>query len=216
MRLPKFLILPIFLLLFLQTSSSVAAQIGAVPIKNISTSTAALKQTATGLKQEAADLRASAAAVKQQRKDLLSEVKVQACQARQVAIGKRSDQMVKRAVNQQDVFGKIAQRVEEFYQTKLVPQGKTVPNYDALVSDITTKSAALTPLIVKASSDAATFSCDKDHPSEQVLGFNQDMKAVISALETYRKSVRNLIVEVKSVKGLENSATSSAKPITTQ
>lgn len=187
MKLIKFLILPIFLLAFFQASTSVNAQ-------------------------QTADRRASASAAKQARKDALSDLKVKACEARQANISKRSDQIVKRATNQLDVFAKIAVRVQEFYQTKLLPQGKIVSNYDSLGSDITTKSAAIAPLLAQAQADAASFSCDKDHPSEQVKTFNEDMKAVMSALEAYRKSVRVLIVAVKGVVGTENSATNSARP----
>lgn len=216
MKFIKFLIVPIFLLAFLQSSTSInAQQLNTAAFKNTSTPAAALKKSAaTDLKQQTADIRASAAAAKQARKDALSDLKVKACEARQSAISKRSDQMVKRVTNQLDVFAKIAQRVQEFYQTKLLPQGKIVANYDTLVSDITTKSAAIAPLLAQAQAGAVTFSCDKDRPAEQVKNFNQDMKAVITALEAYGKSVRNLIVAVKSTTGVENSSTNSAKPVT--
>lgn len=206
----RLIILPIFLLLFFQASDFVNAQ---------QFNTAALKNSATAtadLKQKAADLRASASAAKQARKDALSEFKVKACEARQAGIQKRSDQMVKRTTNQLDVFAKISQRVQEFYQSKLVPQGKTVANYDSLVADIASNGAALSPLLAKAQADAVAFSCDKDNPSGQVKAFNEDMKAVITGLQAYRKSVRNLIVAVKGATGAENGATGSAKIILTQ
>lgn len=182
----------IFILFSFQFPLVVRAEISSVPVKADSIS--AIK--------------------KQARTDNLAEIKVQACVAREANIKNRSDQMAKRAANMEDVFSKIEQRVEEFYQTKLVSQGKTVANYNALVADVTAKSTALTPLIAKAQSDAVSFSCDKDKPADQVLQFNQDMKAVISALETFKKSVVNLIVGVKSVTGTENNATNSAKSVT--
>ncbi len=206
----KFLILPIFFLLCLQVSSPVSAQqLDATTPRKFSNST-------EDLKQRAADFRASMSALKRERKDALTDMKVKACQARQANISKRSDKMLKRATNQLDVFAKISQRVIDFYQTKLVPQGKIVANYDVLVSDINTKSAAVAPLLQTAQADAANFSCDKDRPADQLKQFEQDMKAVNSALKDYRLSVRNLIVAVKSIAGVENSATNSARPVTTQ
>ncbi len=152
--------------------------------------------------------------MKQARKDFLSETKVQACQAKQANIQKRSDSIVKRTQNQINVFTQIAQRVEQYYNEKLVPVGKIVPNYAILVADVASKEAAIAPLVAKSSSDSASFSCDKDRPADQLKTFDMDMKAVIAALETYRKSVRNLIVGVKSITGQENSATGSAVPTT--
>ncbi len=207
MKLIKFLILPILLLAFFQVAYSVNAQ-------TLNTaSSVADRPTKAAVK---ADIRASASAAKQARKDALSDLKVKACEARQAGIIERSDLIVKRATNQQEVFAKIAARVEQFYQTKLLLQGKIVANYDGLVSDITTKSAAIAPLLVQAQSDAVNFSCDNDRPAEQVQTFNKDMRAVMSALEAYRKSVRTLIVAVKGVTGAEHSATNSAKPVTVQ
>ncbi len=156
---------------------------------------------------------ASISAVKQARKDALPDFKVRACEARQAAIKKRSEQIIKRATNQVDLFTKIAQIVEQYYNEKLVPVGKTVANYDALVADIASKEAEIAPLIAKAQTSAANFSCDKDRPADQVKQFNADMKAVIAALGDFKKSVRNLIVAVKGAVGTGNSATSSAQPL---
>jgi hypothetical protein len=167
-------------------------------------------------KAETSIPRASAVALKQARKDALTDAKVKACEMRQENIVNRSDQLAKRAANMEDVFSKIATRVEEFYQSKVVASGRTVANYNVLVADVSAKKDAVSPLLEKVATDAASFSCDKDRPAEQVKAFNQDMKAVISALEVYRKSVRNLIVAVKSVTGVENSATNSAKIETAQ
>lgn len=201
MRLLKHLILPIFLLAFLQVSAPVSAQ---------QFNTSSLKRVAT----TTAEIKASGSAVRQARKDALSDLKVKACDARQAIITKRSEQLVKRAISQQEVFAKISQRVQDFYQTKLLPQGKIVANYDVLVADVATKSVGISPLLAQAQTDATSFSCDKDRPADQVLTFNKDMKAVMVALEAYRKSVRTLIVAVKSVVGESKSATDSAMPIT--
>lgn len=215
-----FVSLFILFLFFIKSPQVVRAQINDLPaLKRLYE--ANLKKTATqsgtGVVKDRTTLnsqRASAAAERKlARTDNLETLKLRACEARQSAITKRSEQIVKRATNQLDVFAKIAQRVQEFYQSKLIPQGKVVANYDSLVADIASSGAAIMPLLAEAEASAAGFSCDKDHPADQVKTFNEDMRAVISGLETYRKSVRNLIVAVRGAAGSLNSATSSALPL---
>lgn len=171
---------------------------------------------AANVKEDRMELKASAAAAKQARKDALSEAKVAVCQTRQGNIQQRSSSIVERVSNQEKLFNQIAQRVEQYYNEKLLPSGKIVSNYNSLVSDIATKEAAIAPLLATASAGASNFSCDKDHPADQVLTFNQNMKSVLTALEAFRKSVRNLIVAVRTVSGTSDAstATGSAFPLT--
>lgn len=200
-----FISVSILLLFFIKSPQIIKAQVSDLP---------ALKRLyEANIKNTTGAASSLAAERKLARTDKLEAAKIRACEARQSAITKRSEQIVKRSTNQLNVFSKIAQRVQEFYQNKLIPQGKIVANYDSLVADIASRGAAITPLLAQAEADAASFSCDKDHPSEQVKAFNEDMKAVIAGLEAYRKSVRNLIVAVRSVVGTANSATRSAQPL---
>lgn len=200
-----FISVSILFLFFIKSPQIIKAQVSDLP---------ALKRLyEANIKNTTGAASSLAAERKLARTDKLEAAKIRACEARQSAITKRSEQIVKRSTNQLNVFSKIAQRVQEFYQNKLIPQGKIVANYDSLVADIASRGAAITPLLAQAEADAASFSCDKDHPSEQVKAFNEDMKAVIAGLEAYRKSVRNLIVAVRSVVGTANSATRSAQPL---
>ena len=73
----------------------------------------------------------------------LTDVKLRACQARENAIKKRASHLNQLATNIESNFDKHAQRVEEYYTSKVVPSGKTVANYDSLVADIDAKKAAL-------------------------------------------------------------------------
>ncbi len=214
-----FIPLLILFLFFIKSPQVVKAQLSDIPaLKKIYDTGVNPRKTATPsstglIKNRAGEIASKTAERKQVRTDKLEAVKIRACEARQANITKRSEQIVRRATNQLDVFAKIAQRVQEFYQNKLVPQGKIVTNYDSLVADIASNAAAITPLLAAAQAGAADFSCDKDHPSDQVKTFNEDMRAVMAGLETYRKSVRNLIVAVKGVTGAANSATRSALPL---
>ena len=199
-----FISVSILFLFFIKSPQIIKAQVNDLP--------ALKKLYEANIKNTTGAASSPGAERKLARTDKLEAAKIRACEARQSAITKRSEQIVKRSTNQLNVFSKIAQRVQEFYQSKLIPQGKTVATYDSLVADIASRGAAIAPLLAQAQADAANFSCDKDHPSEQVKAFNEDMRAVIAGLEAYRKSVRNLIVAVRSVVGTANSATRSAQP----
>lgn len=136
------------------------------------------------------------------------------CAARQDAVVKRSEQLVKRAKNMEDVFSKIAERVKTYYSDKLVPAGITVSNYDTLVAAIDTKKAAVDTALDEASTVSASFDCsDTTKTKTQVTDFRVAMQKVISALKEFKTSVRNLIVAVHTAAGkLESSPRPSASP----
>lgn len=127
--------------------------------------------------------------------------KLQSCQARENAIKQRSSQLVRLVTNMESKFDSIASRVENYYISKVVPSGRTVSNYNNLVSDIQTKKAAVSTNLDKAKSDANAFSCTSGSPKAQMTQFRVDMQTVKSALKDYRTSIKNLIVAVHSVTG---------------
>lgn len=142
----------------------------------------------------------------------LEGAKLQACQARENATKTRSKRLTRLATTMQEKFDAIAKRVEDYYTTKVVPSGKTVSNYDSLVADIQTKKNAVQTALTNAQSDLSGFSCTDNNPKAMITKFNEDMKAVKSALREYRMSVKNLIVGVHSVTGQENRTNPSNKP----
>lgn len=142
----------------------------------------------------------------------LEGAKLQACQARENATKTRSERLTQLANTMQEKFDAIAKRVEDYYTTKVVPSGKTVSNYDALVVDVQTKKNAVQTALTNAQSDLSGFSCTDNNPKAMITKFNEDMKAVKSALREYRMSVKNLIVGVHSVTGQENRTNPSNKP----
>ncbi len=131
----------------------------------------------------------------------LEEAKLRVCRLREKNITNRSNQMIRHASRMVEVFSSIATRIQNYYLTKLVPRGKTLPNYDALVLDIQTNKNALTPLLAAVQTDVVNFKCDGDNPKGQLDQFKTDMQAVIRGLKTFRISVRNLIVAVASIRG---------------
>ncbi len=134
------------------------------------------------------------------------------CQAYENMIKQRASNMVNMASHLQGVFNSIAGRVEQFYTNKLVPSGKTVPNYDSLVANIASSSAAVNTTVSKVNLDANSFSCTNPDPKGQLKTFEQDLKNVKSHLKDYRVSIRNLIRAVyRAAAGRDIEASSSAE-----
>lgn len=129
----------------------------------------------------------------------LSPGRMRACEARQDAVKNRLNSLINMASNMLDVFSNIAGRVENYYTTVVVPSGKTVSNYDALVSDIGAKKTAVTDAWTKAQTDANAFACASGDPRQLLLQFRLDMIATKTALKDYRTAIRNLIVAVHRV-----------------
>ena len=150
---------------------------------------------------------------RQQAQTRLTEAKLRACQTREDAIKKRADRLTQLATNIEGKFDKHAQRVEEYYTSKVVPSGKTVANYDSLVADIDAKKAAVAAALSAAQNDANNFNCTGDDPKGQLTQFRKDMQTVKKALKDYRTSIKNLIVAVRSVTGTtERENKGSPKP----
>jgi hypothetical protein len=134
----------------------------------------------------------------------LTEAKLRVCKARENAIKTRSSHLTQLTTTMETKFDAIAARVENYYTSKVIPSGKTVANYDALVADIQTKKAAVATALSAAQTDANNFSCAEVSPKEQLAKFRVDMQTVKSALKNYRTSIKNLIVAVHSVTGTDN------------
>ena len=101
----------------------------------------------------------------------------------------------------QDKFDKHAMQVADYYTNKVVPSGKTVLNYNNLVSDIQAKKAAVQATLTTAQTEVNNLNCQTVNPKSQVTQFKQDMQTVKRALKDYRTAVKNLIVAVHSVTG---------------
>ncbi|MDP2671725.1 MAG: hypothetical protein Q8P13_04700 [bacterium] len=145
-------------------------------------------------------------------KEKLDAVKLRVCETRKNIIINRSERLVKRAERQFEIFGLIATRVETFYTDKVLPRGITVPNYDDLKNTITEKKALAQTALDAASQSAESLDCSGTDPKGQIQNFKDDFRAGVKALKSYRRSIRDLIVGVKSAIGkAEKEATSSAE-----
>ena len=128
-----------------------------------------------------------------------NEPKLRACDAREQVVKTRMNNLLRMSNNMVEVFDKISLRVQEYYQNKVVPSGKTVSNYDTLIAAIASKKDAVKMALDKANTDSLVFNCDTERPKSTLVIFRQDMQSVKNALRDYRISIKNLIAAVRSV-----------------
>jgi ABC-type transporter Mla subunit MlaD len=127
--------------------------------------------------------------------------RMHACQAREASVKNRMTHLSQLATTMESKFDRHAQKVEDYYTNKVIPSGKTVANYNELVTAIQTQKTAVQNALATAQTDANSFSCTSGTAKEQVRQFREDMQAVKQALKAYRTSIKDLIVAVHSVGG---------------
>lgn len=151
--------------------------------------------------------------MKEDPKTKLSEGKLMSCQKREASISNIMARVSDRSQKQLDLFSTIADKTEAFY----VKRGVTLTNYAALVADVTTQKAAAQTTIDSVKATSVQFKCDGTDPKAVISSFKLQLKAEIAALKTYKTSVKNLIVGVKSVQSdataqNESTATDTTAP----
>lgn len=146
-------------------------------------------------------------------KDRLEDKRLRLCQIHEAEIIKRHESLDDLSSKMFKVFDEITKRVEDFYTNKVVPSGKSLPNYDALVADIASKRLAVQTALTNTQNDIAGFSCTADNPKAQITQYRLDMQAVKKALQDYRTSIKNLIVAIRTLVG--GSPEPSATPVAT-
>ena len=125
----------------------------------------------------------------------LDATKLKVCKKRETAINNTLGRIADRGQKHLDLFTTIAERTEKFYVSK----GKTLSNYDALVTAVNAKKATAQAAVDTIKADSVTFKCDGTDPKGAAESFKAALKSEISALKEYRTAVKNLIVGVKSV-----------------
>ncbi len=130
-----------------------------------------------------------------ERKQRLTDKKLKACQEKSQIILKRSTQLGEMVANMEKKFTSIVDGVKGYYVKKKL----TLTNYDELVVAIDTKKSAISPLLEVAKADVSSFSCSGENPAEQLKKYRTDMQAIITALQDYRKAIKDLIVEIKGL-----------------
>lgn len=134
-------------------------------------------------------------------KDRLKDKRLKTCQIHEDEIKKRHKRLEDISSKMFNVFDETAKRVEDYYKNKVVPSGKSLPNYDALVNDVVAKKAAVRTALTNTQNDIAGFTCTADNPKAQITQYRLDMQTVKKALQDYRTSIKNLIVAVRTLVG---------------
>lgn len=176
-------------------------KLGVVVATVAATTLTGLPALALGVVNEHANAQAASSTDGTDASTRLAATKLKVCQHREKAIDNIMARIAERGQKQLDLFTTIATRTETFYTTK----GKTLSNYDALVTDVTAKQTAAQTAVDTIKADKANFKCDGTDPHGASTTFKTDLKLEISALKDYRTSVKNLIVGVKSVQGTTSS-----------
>lgn len=130
------------------------------------------------------------------------------CQAHVNNIKNKQLKIAEQGLVMQTRWNAISNGVQKYYTEKLVPNGKTLSNYDALVSDVNAKKEALTPLIDKVKSDSSNLTCDKDQAKTQFDTFKTDWQALLAGIKAYKFSVVALVKGVVSVAGKDSNLVS--------
>lgn len=150
----------------------------------------------------------------------VENAKLKTCQNRQAKIESRMASLIRFAENMMEKFDSISTRVQNFYTNKVLPRGKTAPNYDALVADVMAKKDIVADTLTEAQASLDSFTCDTDSPRNLYNQFKTDMQAVKRALHAYRTSIKNLILGVHRISGgvgdASASPTPTASPISTE
>src|SRR3990172_11801742 len=85
--------------------------------------------------------------------------KLEACQNREKSIKQRVERLNSFVENMLAKFDAIADRVIEYYETKVVLSGKTLANYDDLVAQVDVSKTAVAEALAQSIANAEEFDC---------------------------------------------------------
>lgn len=129
----------------------------------------------------------------------VSSTKVAACKLKEANVKTRMKQLTQFVNIVGATLDDIGNRVETYYSSTVLPTGKTVTNYDTLVTGITSQKNATKTRLGQTETDVDNFNCTGEDPKALMNQFKIDMQAETTDLKNYRSSIANLIVEIKIV-----------------
>ncbi|QLG69576.1 MAG: hypothetical protein CH104c_0344 [Candidatus Woesebacteria bacterium] len=150
--------------------------------------------------------------VRERVKDMLEGKKLKACRAREEAIKNRKKSLLRLATEALKRMDGWVENLKKFYEEKMVPNGKTVSNYNDLLAEIERTRAEAVASLDKASKIVDEFSCDGDNPKEVYKEFRLAMQETKTKLFEYRKAIKNLLVAMRKVAGEVAKPTPVASP----
>lgn len=128
------------------------------------------------------------------------------CENKVANFQRKAEQITERSTKMREQFDSIAQRVMDYYETKVVPSGIEVAGYSDLTGDIEAAQSDVTTAIADAESQLLAVTCEGDDTKLNMSLYKEELKLVNTALKDYRTSIKNLIVAVRSSKGNHGSA----------
>jgi hypothetical protein len=124
----------------------------------------------------------------------LEGAKLKACQTREQVIKSMMERIAQRGERRMNVYNTIVERVKAFYDKK----GLSLSNYNDLLADVEAKKSAAAAALDEIKSTSVKFACDGTDPKGVASSFRDSLKAEIAALKAYQKSIKDLIVAVKT------------------
>lgn len=91
----------------------------------------------------------------------------------------------------------IADRTEEFYSKSSMSANRN-PEIDSMIDAIKEQRNEIPVLQEKVHQDVATFNCNSANTDKSLEIYNQDVTKLAQSIKTYKQSVIDLVVEVKS------------------
>ncbi len=137
--------------------------------------------------------------MKLKREEKLSEARLKICEAREKNIENRVEMMKKRAEVIHKGHEKIYQRVDQFYNNKLVPNGYILSNYAELKAEVAANKENVKTALETAKASREEFDCNSTDPKAQVDVFKEDMKELIEANKAYKESIHTFVKAVRDL-----------------
>lgn len=185
----------------LAVTFNVATIVHAVETETDTTGVKTAVERSSALQKAKENQEARRAAVKEK----IIAAKAAACERRKDSIEQRIDKILARAERQIAVFDKIADRTKQFADDK----NRKPANYAELVAAVDAAETAAVNGLAELKGQE-TIDCSVD-PKGDVGAFKSSLKSEIALLKTYKTSVKNLIVGVKSANGTTKSTEAKSK-----
>ena len=158
------------------------------------------EEATSSVQQRIEEAKVKAQQRREQAQTKLQDAKLKACENKEQAIKRIMARTSERGQKHIELFSTIANRVKTYHDNKNL----NAENYVTLVAEADAKkAAALTAVEALKSTD---FSCSSEDPKGNVQLFKDVKKEMLSALQAYRTSVKNLIVAVAQAQDKANSA----------
>ena len=90
-------------------------------------------------------------------------------------------------------FDKISNLTNDFYTTKLIPQGKTLSNYNDLYQAVSDKRALAILSVQKAQKDVNSFSCQSKTIKDNLNNFKNDIQTAKQSIVDYQSALKVLV-----------------------